>query len=136
MQFSYRGVNYEQDLPTVEMTEGEMGGKYRGQAWTYRYPRHIPVPQPTPQLKYRGANYCANPRVTAEACFAAPAVERDDPKVLSKAQKCEQLIQLEETHHRNICRRLEHRLQVAQERGDRNLLKILEAERQLIGQYC
>jgi hypothetical protein len=137
MEFSYRGVKYENDLPTVEMTEGEMGGIYRGQAWNYRYPRHIPVPQATPHLKYRGVNYCANPRATAEACFAAPPAERIDPTVGSDSPKRPEFDQqVEETHYHNICRRLEHRLQVAKQRGDRKLVKMLEAEQELIGQYC
>ena len=137
MQFSYRGVKYEKDLPTLEMTEGEIGGMYRGQAWNYRYPRHIPVPHPTPQLKYRGVSYCANPRATAEVCYAAPAAERIDPKVVSDSPKRPEFEQpVEETHYRNICRRLEHRLQVARKSGDRNLVKMLEAEQELISPYC
>jgi hypothetical protein len=137
MQFSYRGVKYEQDLPTVDMTEGEMGGMYRGEAWNYKYPRHIPVPQATPHLKYRGVSYCANPRATAEACYAAPTADRIDVKVAADYLKSPEFDQqVEETHYQNICRRLEHRLQVAKKRGDRNLVKMLEAEQQLIGQYC
>ncbi|HEY9302577.1 MAG TPA: DUF4278 domain-containing protein, partial [Phormidium sp.] len=117
--------------------EGEIGGMYRGQAWNYRYPRHIPVPQPTPQLKYRAVNYCANPRATAEACYAAPPAERVCAKVVSDSPKRpESDQQVEETHYRNICRRLEHRLQVAKKSGDRNLVKMLEAEQELIGEYC
>ncbi|MFB2938737.1 DUF4278 domain-containing protein [Aerosakkonemataceae cyanobacterium BLCC-F154] len=137
MEFSYRGVKYEKDLPTLDMTEGEIGGMYRGQAWNYRYPRHIPVPNSTPQLKYRGVNYCANPRATAEACYAAPAADRIDAKVGSDSPKCPEFEQqVEETHYRNICRRLEHRLEVAKQNGDRQLVKMLEAERELIGDYC
>lgn len=138
MEFSYRGVKYEKDLPTLEMTEGEIGGMYRGQAWNYKYPRHIPVPQATPNLKYRGVSYCANPRATAEACYAAPPADRIDSQIgsdyLKQPQELDQ--QLEETHYRNICRRLEHRLQVARKSGDRHLVKMLEAEQQLIGPYC
>lgn len=138
MEFSYRGVKYEKDLPSLEMTEGEIGGMYRGQACNYKYPRHIPVPQATPHLKYRGVSYCANPRATAEACFAAPAADRIDSKVGSDSLKYPQKFdeQVEETHYRNICRRLEHRLQVARKRGDRHLVKMLEAEQELIGPYC
>ncbi|MFB2894068.1 DUF4278 domain-containing protein [Aerosakkonemataceae cyanobacterium BLCC-F50] len=135
MEFSYRGVKYEKDLPSLEMTEGEIGGMYRGQAWNYRYPRHIPVPQATPHLKYRGVSYCANPRATAEACYAAPAADRVLPKVRSNSTQ-PPADQLEETHNRNICRRLEHRLQVARRSGDRHLVKMLEAEQELIGPYC
>ena len=136
MQLSYRGANYEQDVPSLEMTDSEITGKYRGQAVTYRYPRHIPVPQATPQLKYRGVTYCTNPRANAEAAFAAPAAEGTPDSVGSKPQKRQELMkQLEETHYRNICRRLEHRLEVARKRGDRDLLRMLEEEMRLVG-YC
>src|SRR4028118_799230 len=52
MKLTYRGANYEYDIPTVDMMEGEVAGKYRGQNWNYRYPRHIPTPN-----KYGGRNY-------------------------------------------------------------------------------
>ncbi|MFB2833209.1 DUF4278 domain-containing protein [Floridanema evergladense] len=135
MEFSYRGAKYEKDLPSLEMAEGEIGGTYRGQAWNYRYPRHIPVPHPTPHLKYRGVSYCANPRATAEACYAAPAADKSVTEV--KASSIQPPAeQLEETHYRNICRRLEHRLEVARKSGDRQLVKMLEAEKESIGPYC
>lgn len=138
MQFSYRGATYENDIPTGEVTEGEIGGKYRGQDWRYSYPRHIPVPQPTPHLRYRGANYCANPRATAEACFAAPAAQEIPARVVSTCGKGDKVLNaLEETHLANIRRRLEYRLQVAKNKGDRDLVRMLEAEsKQLVGQCC
>ena len=52
MKLTYRGANYEYDIPTVDMIEGEVAGKYRGQNWNYRYPRHIPNPK-----EYGGTNY-------------------------------------------------------------------------------
>ncbi len=33
MKLSYRGVSYEIEPSTLEVTEGEVGGLYRGQAW-------------------------------------------------------------------------------------------------------
>ncbi|TAE54486.1 MAG: DUF4278 domain-containing protein [Oscillatoriales cyanobacterium] len=51
MKLTYRGANYEYDIPTVDMIEGEVAGKYRGQDWNYRYPRHLAVPK-----KYGGIN--------------------------------------------------------------------------------
>lgn len=135
MQLSYRGAIYQNDLPTVEMTEGEIGGKYRGQAWNYRYARHIPVPQPTPQLKYRGASYCKDSRANAEACFAAPSAEETPARVVPSCGRGHKVIDdLEEIHLANIRRRLEYRLEVAKNRGDRDLLRMLEAEcHQLVG---
>lgn len=33
MKLSYRGANYQAESTTLEMTEGEIGGLYRGQPW-------------------------------------------------------------------------------------------------------
>lgn len=58
MKLSYRGVSYETESSMPEVTEGEVGGLYRGQAWR--------VHRPTPSrrrytalidLIYRGVAY-------------------------------------------------------------------------------
>lgn len=116
MKLGYRGVAYEYEPPTIDMTEGEIGGKYRGQPWRCSYPRHIPVPQPTLDLKYRGVAYRTNTQ--------QPAI----PATSSRTSP-----ELAETHLANIRRRLEHRLQVAKNSGDEKLIRMLEAEsRQLV----
>lgn len=137
MTLSYRGINYEKELPTLDMTESEIGGQYRGQAWTHRYPRHIPVPQPLPQLKYRGVNYCTSPRARVEACYAAPAAEVSDRVVSSCRTQYHITDKLEQTHLANIRRRLEHRLEVAKNQGNQDLVRQLEAElKQPVGRCC
>ena len=115
MKLGYRGVAYEYEPATIDMTEGEIGGKYRGQPWRCSYPRHIPVPHPPLDLKYRGVAYRTNSRNTEHAIAATGNPE------------------LVETHLANIRRRLEHRLQVAKSTGDERLIRMLEAEsRQLV----
>ncbi|MCA1993876.1 MAG: DUF4278 domain-containing protein, partial [Coleofasciculus sp. S288] len=55
-QLVYRGANYEPTTPTVEIAEGEIAGKYRGQLWRAHNPvKAPPVSQPTLNIKYRGA---------------------------------------------------------------------------------
>jgi hypothetical protein len=110
MQLTYRGANYEYDIPTVDMVEGEVAGKYRGQNWHYRYPRHIPVPK-----KYGGTNHTAK-RDTAAA--SAPAAVKSSPIVQEVAQ----------VHRANICSMLDRRQQVARAKGDERLLRLLEIE--------
>ncbi|NES87468.1 MAG: DUF4278 domain-containing protein, partial [Moorea sp. SIO2B7] len=61
MRFSYRGVSYEREASILEVNQGEIGGKYRGQDWTYRYPRHIPHLQPKIFMQYRGVAYSTRP---------------------------------------------------------------------------
>ena len=42
------------------------------------------------------------------------------------------LVKLNEVHRANVEKRLAHRLEAARAKGNHNLVKILEAERQLI----
>ena len=57
MKLQYRGVSYEYNLPEVETTLGEVGGKYRGLDWRFRNLKKPPVLQPRVSLKYRGVYY-------------------------------------------------------------------------------
>ena len=117
MKLTYRGANYEYDIPTVDMIEGEVAGKYRGQNWNYRYPRHIPTPN-----KYGGRNYTtkrdsqAGDRDVATA--SAPAAVESYPTVVEVAQ----------VHRANICNILDRRQQAAKAKGDERLLRLLELE--------
>ncbi len=52
----YRGANYELPIPTSEVTEVEVTGKYRGQVWRTRQLVKAPVSQQPLSLKDRGAS--------------------------------------------------------------------------------
>ena len=110
MQLTYRGANYEYDIPTVDMVEGEVGGKYRGQNWNYRYPRHIPVPKTC-----GGANHSVK---RDAAAVSAPAAVKSAPIFAEVAQ----------VHRANICSILDRRQQVARAKGDVKLMTLLEIE--------
>lgn len=149
MKLSYRAVNYESNPPALELTESEIGGKYRGANWRHHYPRHIPVPQPVVDLKYRGVAYSIGDPVDVEAVFLqrryALAVSRKRYGAPSEAKRCalasatpegtsavsnrrQVMDKLNNTHLTNIRQSLEHRLQVARAKGDENLIRHLEAE--------
>ena len=117
MKLTYRGANYEYDIPTVDMIEGEVAGKYRGQNWNYRYPRHIPAPN-----KYGGPNYTTKGDSQAGdrdvAAASAPAAVQSYPTVVEVAQ----------VHRANICNILDRRQQAAKAKGDERLLRLLELE--------
>jgi Domain of unknown function (DUF4278) len=115
MKLSYHGAAYEYSPPTIDMVEGEIGGKYRGQPWRCSYPRHIPVPQPALDLKYRGVAYSTYPKAQASAIAQTGNPSKVCPKLV-------------DTHLANIRRSLEHRLQVAKTSGDDKLVRMLEAE--------
>jgi membrane protein implicated in regulation of membrane protease activity len=56
IKLSYRGVNYEPAPPAVEVSEGEVTGKYRGQVWRTSQLKNAVVVQPAIGMKYRGAS--------------------------------------------------------------------------------
>lgn len=61
MKLSYRGVSYEAEPQTVEVTEGEICGTYRGQAWrVHRYKLSRPRYLAPVELTYRGLPYRQN----------------------------------------------------------------------------
>jgi hypothetical protein len=123
MKLTYRGVNYEYDIPTVDMIEGEVAGKYRGQNWNYRYPRHIPVPQKSggPHNTTKRDSQAGDRDVAAAS--APYSAVKSYPTVVEVAQ----------VHRANICNILDRRQQAAKANGDETLLRLLEIEsRQMV----
>ena len=122
MKLTYRGANYEYDIPTVDMIEGEVAGKYRGQNWNYRYPRHLRAPN-----KHGGTNYTTKQDSQAGdrdvAAASAPPAVKSYPTGVEVAQ----------VHRANICNILDRRKQAAKANGDERLLRLLEIEsRQMV----
>ena len=132
MKLSYRTAHYDYTPPTLEVTESEILGKYRGVTYRCNTLKEMPVPQPDRELSYRGVAYHTNPSV--EACRRS--VGRSS---LEGAQAVRQLHThaspkaVHEMHLNNLRRNLERRLRAAKERGDQRLVEMLESEsRQLI----
>lgn len=137
MKLAYRGVSYESNLPNLEVTEGEIGGKYRGTTWREKYPRHIPVPYPRVDLKYRGVAYSVGDPVDIEAielpkdyanAETSTTIPATTPASSNQSGRQQVLAELHNTHLQNLRCNLEHRLQVARAKGDSDLIRILEAE--------
>ena len=57
MQFTFLGNRYEANSSQIPVVEGQIGGKYRGQAWTTKHLQKDLISQPFHNLKYRGVNY-------------------------------------------------------------------------------
>ena len=131
MKLTYRGINYEYEAPALDMNEGKFAGKYRGiNCQLGRYPRHIPVPQPPLDLKYRGIAYSTHQTVEPELIptKAQPQV-RETITITSSLKTHRDLKQeLAKVHCQSITRQMEHRLQVAKAKGDRDLIDQLEKE--------
>jgi hypothetical protein len=132
MKLSYRGNEYEYNPLPLEQTPEEIGGCYRGAKWKSSYPRHIPVPQPAAQLKYRGVSYCVGDPLEVELkMLCRQQREAASKAVVNQSKKGSN--ELVNTHRSNIRRDLERRLQVAQEKGDQALVGLLEDEaRQIV----
>ena len=54
MSMHYRGVTYDESPKSLETTESEIVGHYRGADWKLRQPKHTPAKHADGRLKYRG----------------------------------------------------------------------------------
>ena len=57
MKLRYRGIEYDYNPPIIAVSEGEIGGKYRGLDWRFHNLDKPPVLQPRLNLTYRGVKY-------------------------------------------------------------------------------
>ncbi|MCP2726883.1 DUF4278 domain-containing protein [Limnofasciculus baicalensis] len=132
MNLSYQGGNYE-TTPSLEIAEGELGGIYRGQPWQFHYPRHIREPLTVDRKQYRGISYLMGKLKVADSVPVEEAVANGATKLwFTHNQQHQEVNQITNNHLRNIQRALEHRLKIAKEKGDGNLVAILEKESEQI----
>ncbi|MGJ3247607.1 MAG: DUF4278 domain-containing protein [Elainellaceae cyanobacterium] len=135
MRLSYRGVRYDSEPLPVDMAETQRIGRYRGHAFRFAYPRHIPIPQPTLDLTYRGimCRTSATGAVQTRQPVAAPVNEVVSTKnKVAKPNRQNLLREVARVHSQNIQNRLQHRLEVARQRGDDTLVAQLEREMQQV----
>jgi hypothetical protein len=131
MKLSYRGVSYNNEPFSLEMTEGEIGGKYRGQDWKYHYPRHIPQLQPKLYQQYRGIVYSTSAVSLAEYPATAQSESQNHTCPVPLRKPCKVVTnELTKTHLENMRRNLERRLEVAKAKGDEKLVNLLQQESQ------
>jgi hypothetical protein len=126
MKLTYRGIDYDYTQPTLEVTEGEILGRYRGAAWRCQTVQELPIPRPNAMLNYRGASYLSNPTAGIQPVQMAHTIATRRPIPCTTGPLRQEVSRL---HQANVKRSLEHRLQVAQQQGDRRLIDLLEAER-------
>jgi Domain of unknown function (DUF4278) len=125
MQLSYRGVKYTPNSPELTIVKGRAMGKYRGNLW-HNHELVFPASLPAPELlKYRGVAYSTRPDlVTAPVADASTVAQ----PVIEKQTSLKSLSSLAVAHRDAILRNLEHRLVVAQSKGDQRLIHLLEDE--------
>lgn len=127
MKLSYRGANYEYDIPTVDMMDGEVAGKYRGQNWNYRYPRHMTVPRQGNRTIYRSGQHTREPEPKADEVVRVAQNTRDT-RAGAAAGVQSAVGEVAKVHRANICNILDRRKQIAAAKGDESLLRLLEIE--------
>lgn len=134
MRLTYRGAHYQSQQPSLETTESEILGKYRGQEYPIQHPRHMAVPEGVAALKYRGQPYLSERTgMTVDTMQARsnPSV-RTTSFVDRHSSACptrqRALDAAARQHFQNIKERLDHRLQVAKAKGDHALIRMLEDE--------
>ncbi|MBO0348600.1 DUF4278 domain-containing protein [Phormidium pseudopriestleyi FRX01] len=134
MKLTYRGIGYDSEPQSFNLMEGEIGGKYRGNDWQVRYPRHIPVPATLPELTYRGAHYNSGEGVTTPVPQVTPKPQQ--VRTLMDAQPANKVMEeVAKLHRNNICRSLERRMQAARMRGNEDLMEQLQQESQQLTCY-
>lgn len=138
MRLSYRGAQYDHEFTPVDLVDSGISGQYRGQTFNFAYPRHIPVPQATVRLKYRGIAYqtTATGSVASVPATAHPELAPGEqamavPLSLKSRVRQMQTSEISKTHLESIRQRLQHRMDVAKAKGDTNLLHELEKEMHL-----
>ena len=140
MKFNNRAFNYEPNLSNIELTESEIVDN-QGTDWKQKYPRHIPVPQVKIDLKSPAVECSTGDLIDIEAnqlrqnyiADDSVAVTKKNEVVLTKTKRQQLLEELNNVHLNNLRRNLERRLQVAREKGDENLISLLEAEFEQLG---
>ncbi len=136
MKLCYRGVEYERNLPSLDMKDSEITGCYRGRTLTFSYPSHVPVPQPMARYTYRGVGYETTAQGHVQPVSASPAAEvrqpvfqgiksADSPMMQARRHL---LMEASTAHRTNMQRSLNHRLSVAKAQGNDILVQQLEAE--------
>lgn len=124
MKLCYRGVSYDYNPTQVKVAEGPVVGKYRGAAWHSTLLIDNPVPQMAATLTYRGVTYHTNGQ--GQVAQAVPQTAPVAAKVAPSRRKAAS--EVAQAHRSSVIKTLEHRLQVAYNKGDTNLIHILEAE--------
>lgn len=140
MKLTYRGVDYDYNPPVLEVTESEVVCRYRSQPVRYTYVRHLPIPQMAEKLTYRGAAYqtsrsgevlsIGETSPSSQSLAAKLAVLRDKLMGTSSASQARRQLLKESSalHRESMARSLAHRLEVAKEQGNEQLVQQLESE--------
>ncbi len=145
MKFKYRGTDYHYEPELMDMVESDRVAQYRGQSYHVAQPSKLPVPQPVTGLSYRGVPYRITETGATETLSAAEQTEikrlrRPAPSPVSSQSplavhsRSTLTSDSNQVHRQTVLTYLQHRIRIAQAKGDEKLLHQLEEEMQLLGQ--
>jgi hypothetical protein len=130
MKLTYRGVPYDQAPVNLEVTEGDIIGRYRGQSVR----RHLPATSlERPEIEsmllhYRGQGYQKlQPTVQGAVATVYQARAASCPVPLSTLAKLMPQ-DVRQVHIENMRHSLEERIKSAQAKGDEHLVSLLQRE--------
>ena len=143
MKFKYRGTDYHYEPEIMDMVASDRVAQYRGQSYHVPQPRKLPVPQPVEGLSYRGVPYRINETGVTETLSAtqhadlkrlrrpipSPVASQSPLAVHSHSAFVSESNQM---HRQTILNYLQHRMRIAQAKGDVKLLHQLEEEMQIL----
>ena len=124
MKISSCSFNHQYSSPTIEITESEITSHNGRQAWKPNYPRH---------LNNRESQFHRSPGTIFHDRLAKPktchiSCNKTEAFNILKYQLKDQEVQ--KVHLENVRRNLNHRLQKAKDRGDQELINLLNQESQ------
>ncbi|MGB2925221.1 MAG: DUF4278 domain-containing protein [Limnothrix sp.] len=130
MKLTYRGVSYDRNPSSLEVMEGDILGKYRGQVIRSHAPAAA-LNRPEVEsmlLHYRG---CVYPQMTSVVKLSTP-VKRQAPAascpVQSPTLSTFMNRDVRQVHIENMRNSLEARIRTAQAHGDERLVNLLQRE--------
>jgi hypothetical protein len=140
MQLTYRGAHYDYNPRSAEAVRESNVSRairpafnlhYRGSVYTVdpNAEPNLPVLKPTAQLVYRGSTYALNGWTKTAAVQGAVRTVSTESHFNQKAFGSAEIATI---HRSNLHTNVQRRLQVARERGDQNLISLLERELQQI----
>ena len=130
MKLSYRGVNNDEHVPlSLEVTEGEIMGEYRGLNLRCRTLKEFPMVEPAYELQYRAVAYNTNhilekQTVAVEQALdlvaITPEATESTSTGLMPASRMSRgdILELDRIHSTYSLENLEHRLQIAKRPDD------------------
>lgn len=121
MKLTYRGIPYDRPENQVTTTPGAVLGNYRGAAWAARIVTSPVKSAPAQTLCWRGIVYNTDGSAVQPAEVVAPALP-------TPVKVQHQGVNLGDAHRQWILKSLEHRMEVARNRGDQGLVQMLEDE--------